>query len=55
MTKQHYISFVAVVTDDSCKIIKLYPEQSPSIRVKRAGSGKIYFYCSNDGLMLCEV
>lgn len=55
MTKQHYISFAAIVTDDSCKIIKLYPEQSPSIRIKRAGGGKIYFYCSNDGLMLCEV
>ena len=55
MTKQHYISFAAAIYDDSCKIIKLYPEQSPSIRVKRAGGGKIYFYCSNDGLMLCEV
>lgn len=55
MTKQHYISFAAALTDDSCKIIKLYPEQSPSIRIKRTGSGKIYFYCAKDGLMVCEV
>lgn len=55
MTKQHYISFAAAITDDSCKIIKLYPEQLPSLRIKRAGGGKIYFYCVNDGLMLCDV
>lgn len=51
MTKRHYISFAAVVFDDSYRIIKLYPEQSPSIRVKRGGSGRLYFYCSQHGLM----
>lgn len=55
MTKQHYISFAAVIYDDCCIILKLYPEQSPSVRVKHIRGGKIYFYCSKDGLMELRV
>lgn len=50
MTKEHYISFIAVVTCDKVLIVKLYPEQSPEIRLPRLGKSKIYFYCNKHGL-----
>ena len=35
MTKEHFISFVAYVTYDRVLLIKLYPEQSPTVRFPR--------------------
>ena len=35
MTKDHFISFVAYVTYDRVLLIKLYPEQSPTVRFPR--------------------
>lgn len=51
MDKSHYISFVAFVTSDKVLFSKLYPEQSPEIRIpKIQRRGKLYAYCSKDGL-----
>lgn len=50
MTKEHYISFVALITYDGIQIKKLYPEQSPEVRFPFAGKGKIVFFCNRDGL-----
>lgn len=50
MSKAHHLSFVAYVTWDRVLLIKLYPEQNPEVRFPRMQKGKIYFYCSNDGL-----
>ena len=50
MSKVHHVSFVAYVTWDRVLLIKLYPEQNPEVRFPRMQKGKIYFYCSNDGL-----
>ena len=56
MTKKHYISFVAYVTYDRVLLIKLYPEQSPTVRFpKLCGKlerGKFYLYCNQHGLLL---
>ena len=51
MTKNHYISFIAYVTNDRCEIQKLYPEQNAEARFLRRGKGIIYIYCNKDGLM----
>ena len=51
MSKNHYISFIAYVTNDRCEIVKLYPEQSAEARFLRRGKGIIYAYCNKDGLI----
>ena len=51
MTKEHYISFIAYITNDRCEIVKLYPEQNAEARFLRRGKGIIYAYCNKDGLI----
>ena len=34
MTKEHYISFIVYVTSNDVEIIKLYPEQDISVRLR---------------------
>ena len=51
MSKEHYISFIAYVTNDRCEIVKLYPEQNAEARFLKRGRGMIYAYCNKDGLM----
>lgn len=50
MTKEHHISFFAAFYDDGIKITKLYPEQNPETRFKRAGAKTILAYCNRHGL-----
>ena len=50
MTKQHYISFIALVTSDTIQLKKLYPEQSIEVRLPICGSGWLYLYCNQHGL-----
>lgn len=51
MTKEHYISFIAYITNDRCEIVKLYPEQTAEARFLKRGKGLIYIYCNKDGLI----
>lgn len=51
MTKEHYISFIAYVTNDRCELVKLYPEQNSDVRFLKRGKGIIYAYCNKDGLI----
>lgn len=51
MTKEHYISFIAYVTNDRCEIQKLYPEQNAEARFLKRGKGIIYAFCNKDGLI----
>lgn len=55
MTKQHYISFVAYVTDERTEMVKLYPEQSAAARFTKRSSGRVYAYCNKDGLFSVKV
>ncbi len=50
MTKEHYISFIAYVTNSRCEIVKCYPEQNAEARFFKRGEGTIYAYCNKDGL-----
>ena len=56
MTKEHFISFVAYVTYDRVLLIKLYPEQNPTVRFPRLCGkferGKFYMYCNQHGLLV---
>lgn len=51
MTKEHHISFVAYVHLDRVLLYRLYPEQTPVVRIpimKRGGD--LYLYCVKHGL-----
>lgn len=50
MTKQHYISFIAAVSDDGIQIRKIYPESSAEARFRIEGVRKFCCYCNRDGL-----
>lgn len=50
MTKSHYISFIAWVSNDRAELVKLYPEQDITVRFKKRGHGTVYAYCNRDGL-----
>lgn len=52
MSKDHFISFVAWVTDDRVLLVKLYPEQNAQVRFAQMRRGKLYFYCTRHGLFV---
>lgn len=55
MTKEHYISFIACVTDQRIQVVKLYPEQSCETRLKPGGGGLIYAMCNRHGLFVKKI
>ena len=50
MTKTHFISFLAYVTDHRIQLVKLYPEGNPETRLQLRGMGYLYWYCNQHGL-----
>ena len=50
MTKDHYITFVALLTGDGLMMRKLYPEWNVQARIPRFGRGMLVWNCSRHGL-----
>ena len=50
MTKEHYISFLAAVSDREVQLVKLYPEGEAGARFKRGGVKTLYACCNRHGL-----
>ena len=50
MTKEHYISFIACVSDSEVQFVKLYPEGAAEARLKKNRVKYIYAYCNRHGL-----
>lgn len=50
MTKLHYISFIAAVSSDGFRMVKLYPEGDAQARFQINGVKRLFFYCNQDGL-----
>ena len=50
MTKQHYITFAALLTGDSLIMKKQYPEWDLQVRIPRTAHGKLVWYCNQHGL-----
>jgi DNA-binding XRE family transcriptional regulator/desulfoferrodoxin (superoxide reductase-like protein) len=50
MRKDHYISFLAAVSDSRVQFAKLYPEGNAEARFKINGVKKFYAYCNRHGL-----
>lgn len=55
MTKSHFISFIAYVTTDTFRLVKLYPEGNAETRMQLRGRGYLYIYCNRHGLMKMKV
>lgn len=50
MTKEHYIMWVALVSENVTMRTTLYPEQSTTVRFKYIPNSLIYVYCNKHGL-----
>lgn len=50
MTKEHYISFVALLTGDTLVLRRQYPEWDLQARLPRLGHGMLVWYCNRHGL-----
>ena len=55
MNKQHYITFVAMLTSDSMILKKLYPEWDLQVRFPAYFRGRLIWYCSQHGLFYQEI
>lgn len=50
MTKTHYISFLAAVSDQGVQFVKMYPEGNAEARFKISRVRMLYAYCNRHGL-----
>lgn len=50
MTKEHYVSFVALLTGDTLFLRRLYPEWDLQTRIPAFGHGILLWYCTRHGL-----
>lgn len=50
MSKDHYITFTALLTGDSLVLRKQYPEWGLQVRLPAIGHGKLLWHCSRHGL-----
>ena len=55
MGKGHHISFLAYVTIDAVRIVKLYPEGEAAARFRLARGGRVYAFCAHHGLFVRAV
>ncbi len=55
MTKSHYISFIAALTDSGISLTKLYPEQMAQARFKINRTYALYAYCNRHGLFMLKI
>ena len=55
MEKDHYIMWIAQVSDNTTTRIRLYPEQATTVRFKYIPNSTIYAYCNKHGLWKTEV
>ncbi len=55
MTKTHYVSFLAAVSDGTAQLVKLYPEGPAEARFKRNRVKYLYACCNRHGLFLLDV
>ena len=55
MEKEHFIEWIALVTDNKEEMITLYPEQNAEVRFKYIPNSTLYAYCNKHGLWKKEV
>ena len=50
MTREHHITFIALLTGDSIMLRKQYPEWDLQVRIPTFAHGKLIWYCTKHGL-----
>lgn len=55
MLRDHYISFVALLTNDSIMLRKQYPEWELQARIPVFAHGRLIWYCTQHGLFYQDV
>ena len=50
MTKEHYIPFLAFLSEDTLIVRKMYPEWNLETRLPRIAHGMLLWYCNQHGL-----
>ena len=54
MTKEHYISFIAAVSDEGIQLIKMYPEGGAQARFSKRRIRYFYALCNRHGLFRAD-
>ena len=55
MTKEHYISFAAYISDSSMMMFRQYPEWGVNVYLPKYRSGRLIWYCNKCGLLYREI
>lgn len=55
MDKAHHVSFLAHVTGNAVRIVKLYPEGDAAARFSLGRGGRLYAFCSHHGLFYTKL
>lgn len=55
MTKEHYIEWIALMTDTKTIRVRMYPEQNAECRFPYIPNSKIFAYCNQHGLWCSKV
>lgn len=55
MVRDHYISFVTLLTSDTMMLRKQYPEWGLQVRIPVFAHGRLLWYCSKHGLFYQEI
>ena len=55
MSKEHYISFIAALSENKVQYLKLYPEGGAEARFNIRDTKKVLFYCNKDGLFSVDI
>ena len=55
MEKDHYIMWIALVSENRITKVKLYPEQATTTRFPYIPKSTIYAYCNKHGLWKKDV
>jgi len=55
MEKEHYIEWIAQVSDNQTTRVRLYPEQNTEVRFKYIPKSVLYAYCNKHGLWKTDV
>ena len=55
MEKEHYIMWIAQVTENRTTRVKLYPEQATETRFPYIPGARLYSYCNKHGLWMTKI
>lgn len=55
MEKEHFIEWIALVSENNEYFVTLYPEQNAEVHLPYISGSKLYAYCNKHGLWETEV